>query len=49
MHRLDRADDIALQKRSTATAERIRRDPAVLADMLLSPIGGLKAAGRARP
>ena len=28
--------------------ERTRRDPAVLADLLLSPIGGLAATGRAR-
>jgi uncharacterized protein len=49
MHRLFRAEDVALEKRTAATAERIRRDPAVLADMLLSPIGGLAASDRGQP
>jgi uncharacterized protein len=46
--RLERAEDLELVKRSGAGEERIRRDPAVLADLLLSPIGGLAAVGRAR-
>jgi uncharacterized protein len=49
LRRLTRADDIALEKRVGGGGERTRRDPAVLADLLLSPIGGLAATGRARP
>ena len=49
LRRLTRAEDVALEKRVSAGGERIRRDPAVLADLLLSPIGGLAATGRARP
>jgi uncharacterized protein len=49
LRRLTRADDIALERRMTSTFERTRRDPAVLADLLLSPIGGLAAIDRARP
>ncbi len=47
LRRLTRADDVALEKRMTANFERTRRDPAVIADRLLSPIGGLAAIGRA--
>ena len=49
LRRLARADDIALEKRAVASGERTRRDPAVLADLLVSPIGGLAAVDRARP
>src|SRR3954471_21213526 len=49
MHRLVRADDVTVQKRPSASGARIRRDPAVLADLLLSPIGGLSAVSRLRP
>jgi predicted glycosyltransferase len=49
LRRLTQADDVALEKRMTSTIERTRRDPAVLADLLLSPIGGLAAVDRARP
>jgi uncharacterized protein len=49
LRRLTRADDVALEKRVGGGGERTRRDPAVLADLLLSPIGGLAATGRARP
>jgi uncharacterized protein len=49
MHRLVRADDVALEKRVGEAAVRTRRDPAVLADLLLSPIGGLAATGRTQP
>jgi predicted glycosyltransferase len=49
LRRLTRAEDVALEKRTTVGGERTRRDPAVLADLLLSPIGGLAATGRARP
>ena len=41
LRRLERAEDLDLAKRVTAGGERTRRDPAVLADLLLSPIGGL--------
>jgi predicted glycosyltransferase len=49
LRRLTRPEDIALEKRVGAAGERTRRDPAVLADLLLSPAGGLAAADRARP
>src|SRR3954463_7489887 len=46
MRRLERAEDVVLERRAGApdNAERIRRDPAVLTDLLLSPVGGLSAA-----
>jgi predicted glycosyltransferase len=45
MRRLERAQDVVLAKRepSTAAAARVRRDPAVLAALLLAPVGGLPA------
>jgi hypothetical protein len=49
MRRLERADDIALEKRVAGAEVRTRRDPGILADMLLSPIGGLRAAGGPHP
>jgi uncharacterized protein len=49
MQRLVRSDDVALEKRPAATGERTRRDPAVLADLLLSPIGGLASGSRGQP
>ena len=49
LQRLVRADDVALEKRAAATGERTRRDPAVLADLLLSPIGGLASGDRGQP
>jgi predicted glycosyltransferase len=49
LRRLTRPEDIALEKRVNAGGERTRRDPAVLADLLLSPAGGLAAADRSRP
>jgi uncharacterized protein len=48
LRRLDRAEDLEPRKRSPASGERTRRDPAVLADLLLSPIGGLATTGRSR-
>ncbi len=48
MRRLERAEDLALVKRPGSGEQRIRRDPALLADLLLSPIGGLAAVGRPR-
>jgi predicted glycosyltransferase len=48
LRRLTRAEDLALEKRPASDGERTRRDPAVLADLLLSPIGGLAATGRPR-
>jgi uncharacterized protein len=39
LRRLTRAEDVVLRKRATsADAERVRRDPAVLADLLLSAL-----------
>ena len=49
LRRLTRAEDIALEKRADTGGERTRRDPAVLADLLLSPAGGLAAVGRLQP
>ena len=49
LRQLTRAEDVALEKRAASSAERTRRDPAVLADLLLSPIGGLSAVSRLRP
>jgi uncharacterized protein len=41
LRRLARAEDVELVKRPGGAAEeRVRRDPAVLADLLLSPVGG---------
>ena len=48
LRRLTRADDLAIEKRTAGGGERIRRDPAVLADLMLSPMGGLAAIGRPR-
>jgi predicted glycosyltransferase len=49
LRRLARAEDIALEKRAAPAGERTRRDPDLLTDLLLSPIGGLPAGSRARP
>jgi predicted glycosyltransferase len=49
LRRLERAGDIALEKRAAGADVRIRRDPGILADMLLSPIGGLRAVGGPHP
>jgi uncharacterized protein len=38
LKRLERADDLVLAKRAAAGGERVRRDPAVLADLLLKPL-----------
>ena len=40
LRRLQRAEDVDLRKRSDAPRARVRRDPAVLADMLCAPLGG---------
>jgi uncharacterized protein len=49
LRRLTRAEDVALAKRPPDQEPRRRRDPAVLADLLLSPVGGLHTAAGARP
>ncbi len=49
LRRLERAEDVELAKRSTDQEPRRRRDPAILADLLLSPVGGLHTAAGARP
>jgi predicted glycosyltransferase len=38
LQRLERPDDLVLAKRAAASADRVRRDPAVLADLLLKPL-----------
>ena len=37
LRRLERADEVELVKRSGAAPARVRRDPAVMTDLLLSP------------
>jgi predicted glycosyltransferase len=49
LRRLTSAGAFTLEKRASATTRRTRRDPALLADMLLSPVGGLAAVGRTPP
>jgi uncharacterized protein len=48
LRKLERAEDLEVVKRTVSEGERTRRDPAVLADLLLSPIGGLASIGRPR-
>jgi uncharacterized protein len=38
LRRLERADDLVLAKRTAAGGDRVRRDPALLADLLLKPL-----------
>jgi predicted glycosyltransferase len=38
LRRLERADDLVLTKRTVAAGERVRREPALLADMLTAPL-----------
>jgi hypothetical protein len=38
LKRLERAEDLVLEKRGVASAQRVRRDPALLADLLLKPL-----------
>jgi predicted glycosyltransferase len=40
LKRLERADDLVLEKRASTRGERVRRDPALLADLLLKPLSG---------
>jgi predicted glycosyltransferase len=49
LRRLERADAVALEKRPVSGRDRIRRDPGILADMLLSPIGGFHAVRTSHP
>jgi predicted glycosyltransferase len=49
LRRLTSVDAFRLEKRSSVTKPRTRRDPALLADMLVSPVGGLAAVGRTPP
>jgi predicted glycosyltransferase len=44
LRKLARAEDVVLEKRAPGATERVRRDPEVLADLMLSPVGGLSAA-----
>jgi predicted glycosyltransferase len=38
LRRLQRPEEVALSKRSGGPVDRVRRDPAVLTDLLLSPL-----------
>lgn len=38
LRRLERAEDLVLEKRPPSAGERVRRDPAVLADLLCAPL-----------
>jgi uncharacterized protein len=49
LRRLTCAEDVTLEKRVSAHEDRVRRDPDVLADLMLSPVGGLAAVSRRRP
>jgi predicted glycosyltransferase len=49
LRRLTRAADVTLEKREGSGGDRVRRDPAVLADLLLSGVGGLAAVSRPAP
>jgi uncharacterized protein len=49
LRRLERAEAVTLEKRAPKEGARIRRDPGMLADMLLSPVGGLGAVGGPHP
>jgi uncharacterized protein len=49
LRRLTRAADVTLEKRARADEDRVRRDPDHLADLMLSPAGGLAAVSRRRP
>jgi uncharacterized protein len=40
LKRLERADDLVLEKRAGGAGERVRRDPTLLADLLLKPLSG---------
>jgi predicted glycosyltransferase len=46
MRRLERAEDVALARRGgrDGGGERVRRDPEILVDMMLAPVGGPGAA-----
>jgi predicted glycosyltransferase len=47
MRRLERAEDVVVQRRATRgpAPDRVRRDPALLADLLCSPLTELREAG----
>jgi predicted glycosyltransferase len=49
LRRLTRAEDILLEKRASSAGDRVRRDPDVMADLMMSPVGGLKSVVVARP
>jgi predicted glycosyltransferase len=51
LRRLDRAEDVVLERRDRGAgpSTRIRRDPDVLADLMLAPVGGLPGGARTPP
>jgi predicted glycosyltransferase len=49
LRRLTRPDEVMPAKRTAPAAARVRRDPELLADLLLSPVGGLADADRGQP
>jgi predicted glycosyltransferase len=48
LRRLRAPEEVVLERRPGPAAGRVRRDPDVLADLLVSPAGGLAAVGRPR-
>ena len=38
LHRLERAEELVLEKRTGAAGERVRRDPQVLVELLSAPL-----------
>jgi uncharacterized protein len=39
LRKLDRAEDLSLEKRPPSDGARVRRDPALLVDLLCAPLG----------
>jgi predicted glycosyltransferase len=44
LRKLAYADELVLEKSPRAAIDRVRRDPAVLTDLLLSPVNGRTAS-----
>jgi predicted glycosyltransferase len=44
LRRLERPEDVVLERRAAIAgdADRVRRDPAILTDLMLAPVGGLR-------
>lgn len=49
LHRLERAEDLVLERRSGPAPERVRRDPRILVDLLCAPVRSGSVARRNSP